>query len=245
MIYVSDNQRHLVCYPFSENELHKMAHMFYIDAGWLHTKHLLHYDIPKHKSWEISEKTLIVSPKTIVRIIKGEHPFSFVEKAKGFAITSHGITNQFYDNKPYWFHLQMTVDVAMKYIHLIPEDERDNVIAGCWNHDNIENARQNWNYVKNFLNEKVANYSFYLQNNRGRDRQERADHSYYSSITNFQYALFIKLCDRIANATYSKSIGSSMYKKYQKELSEFYMNLYDGRYPEMWENLNILLYEKS
>jgi len=239
MIYTCDNQRHLVCYPYSIKNLHEMANKFYIKRCWFHKDH---YDIPIYKIIEISEKCFIVSSKDIVKIIKKEKEFTLLEKAEAYAITSHGIINHFYDDKPYRYHLQKTVDIAMKFIHLIPEFERDNVIGGCWNHDNIEDTRQNWNNIKNFLNEKIANYSFFLANNRGKDRYERANENYYICIKNYEYALFIKLCDRIANVIYSKNLGSSMFKKYKND-EDFYENLYDGRYIEMWNNLTKLLQE--
>jgi (p)ppGpp synthase/HD superfamily hydrolase len=243
MIYVSDNKRHLVCYPYSITELHKMAKLFYIKPCWFHKNH---YDIPEYKLEEIRDKTFVVSSKVIVRIIRGEHPFSLIEKAEGYALTCHGITNHFYDEDvPYSFHLHQVGLVCMRFIHLIPEVDKEIVIAACWLHDTIEDTRKNWNDLKRVVNELAANYSYALTNEKGKFRSDRANDEYYKQIKYYKHSLFIKLCDRIANVFYAKSKGSSMYQKYQKEAADFYNHLYDGRYQEMWDYLNNILNETN
>ena len=64
--YVCDNQRHLVCIPYSIKNLHKMADDLGIKRCWFHKNH---YDIPKRRVDEISTKCLIVSPKELLKII--------------------------------------------------------------------------------------------------------------------------------------------------------------------------------
>ena len=69
MIFVTDTKRHLVCIPYSIENLHQMALELGIDRAWFHKNH---YDIPKRRISEIENKCKIVSPKDIVRIINGE-----------------------------------------------------------------------------------------------------------------------------------------------------------------------------
>lgn len=69
IVYLSDNNRHLVCYPYSIENLHKMAESLNIKRCWFHKNH---YDIPKKRIDEIREKTRNVSSKEIVQIINGE-----------------------------------------------------------------------------------------------------------------------------------------------------------------------------
>lgn len=68
MIYYCDDARHLVCVPYSIQNLHKMAKDLNIKYGWFHKNH---YDIPKTRIEEIKSKCQIVSSKEIVRIING------------------------------------------------------------------------------------------------------------------------------------------------------------------------------
>lgn len=53
MEFICDTKRHLVCVPYSKENLHKD-----------------HYDIPKLRIDEITKKCRVVSSKEIVRIIQ-------------------------------------------------------------------------------------------------------------------------------------------------------------------------------
>jgi len=72
MKYITDGKRHLVCLPYSKENLHKMAEELEIARCWYHPSPYPHYDLPKKRKSEIEEKCDIVSPKDIVRICKGE-----------------------------------------------------------------------------------------------------------------------------------------------------------------------------
>lgn len=69
LIYVTDQNRHLVCLPYSTENLHAMAKELDIHPCWFHETH---YDIPKRRIEEIAGKCYSVSSKTIVAIIKGD-----------------------------------------------------------------------------------------------------------------------------------------------------------------------------
>lgn len=157
-----------------------------------------------------------------------------------YAKKCHSDRNQFYHDKPYMYHLQMVVKIAEKFIHLIPEEDREDVIAGCWVHDVIEDTGQTYNDVKKATNEVIAEYAYALTNEKGRTRKDRANAKYYIGIRDYKHATFIKLCDRYANMFYSCQTGHSMFKKYVEEMVDFYQYLYDGRYEELWEALHEL-----
>lgn len=67
LTYYTDRKRHLVCKPYSIDNLHKMVHELGIKRCWFHKDH---YDIPKSRIEEIESKCIIVSSKEIVKIIK-------------------------------------------------------------------------------------------------------------------------------------------------------------------------------
>ena len=67
MKYYCDKQRHLVCIPYTKDMLHLMAEDLNINRCWFHKNH---YDIPKKRIKEISEKCIIITTKEIVKIIK-------------------------------------------------------------------------------------------------------------------------------------------------------------------------------
>lgn len=60
MIYYFDNIRHLVCVPYSIENLHKMADELGIKKCWFDKDH---YDIPKRRIKEISDKAILIRPR--------------------------------------------------------------------------------------------------------------------------------------------------------------------------------------
>lgn len=69
MDYFFDNMRHLVCKPYSIENLHKMAEDLNIKRCWFHKDH---YDIPKKRMDEIAGKATKVRPREILMIIKND-----------------------------------------------------------------------------------------------------------------------------------------------------------------------------
>jgi hypothetical protein len=68
--YITDRQRHLICVPYSIENLHQMAQALNIKPCWFHAGRRPHYDIPKKRIGEIEAKCRIVSPRELLQIIK-------------------------------------------------------------------------------------------------------------------------------------------------------------------------------
>lgn len=165
-----------------------------------------------------------------------------VEQARVYAAEKHKAVNHFYGEFPYEVHLEMVAGFAEKYIDLIPESKQNIVIAGCWVHDIIEDTRENYNDVKKALNEEVADLAYALTNEKGRSRQERANDKYYEGIRETPYAVFIKLCDRMANVAFSTTKGNPRMKDvYKRENDLFMAKIYDETYLLMFEDLKKML----
>lgn len=165
----------------------------------------------------------------------------FVKTAEEYATKCHRETNHLYDGKPYYDHLVMVVCYGLKYLHLVPYQHRHNAIAACWAHDTIEDTRQTYNDVKNILGEDVAEIVFALTNEKGKTRAQRANGKYYSGIRVTPCATFVKVCDRLANAEYSKEHKSSMFDLYKRENNSFAEELYISPYEEMFNELENIL----
>ncbi len=72
MTFYSDDKRHLVCVPYSVENLHRMAETLNIKRCWFHNSRSgPHYDIPKRRIAEIQGETVVVPTKTILAIIYG------------------------------------------------------------------------------------------------------------------------------------------------------------------------------
>ncbi len=163
---------------------------------------------------------------------------------ENWCVEQHKNTNHFYDKYlPYQFHLQMVVQAFEDFKHLLPKDlitteeeEYQNIWVikditnhtirmACWGHDLIEDTRTSYNDVQNRLGVYVADIVYAVSNEKGKTRKERANDKYYEGIRNTKGAVFVKLCDRIANVQYSKMTKSSMFKKYKEETPEFISRL--------------------
>ena len=169
-------------------------------------------------------------------------------------IEQHSSTNHMYDKYlPYEFHLRMVANVADKFMEImVPKTllhpGNSDVIKlkyAAFGHDLIEDTRVTYNDVKEKMGEEVADIIYALTNEKGKNRKERANDKYYEGIRNTPGAVFIKLCDRIANVQYSKMTGSRMFEMYKKENINFMVSL--GRevgnvYEDMYQYL-IKLFE--
>lgn len=167
-------------------------------------------------------------------------------KIIAFAIEAHQSTNHLYDGKPYSVHLALVVSYAQKYIDIIPNECHENVINACWLHDTIEDTRNTYNDIKSISNTTVADIVYALTNEKGKNRNERANDKYYSGIVATPFARFVKLCDRLANVKYSVDTNSRMKEVYQKENSHFIESLFSAyeikvQYRDMICELNTLL----
>lgn len=146
-------------------------------------------------------------------------------------INQHVDTNHMYDKYlPYEFHLRMVVEAYNRFKHLLSNhhgiiDNQVNVYLACWGHDLIEDTRVSYNDVMEELGENAADIIYAVSNEKGKTRAERANDKYYEGIRNQPGAVFVKLCDRIANVQYSKMTGSSMFEKYRKENPNFFEKL--------------------
>lgn len=166
-----------------------------------------------------------------------------------WCIEQHRITNHNYDTYlPYEFHLRMVNQVAQDFKHMLDDTKdyftgepyrgpmqgqmtlRDACLQATWGHDLIEDTRVSYNDVKTHLGQEVADIVYAVTNEKGRNRKERGNSKYYEGIRNTPGAVFVKLCDRIANVQYSKMTKSRMFEMYKKENEDFDKKM--GRYTD-------------
>ncbi len=139
-----------------------------------------------------------------------------IETIRQSAHDLHQSVNQTYgDELPYGYHLDMVVNGIRDFGHLVCACEEDflPLFFGGYYHDSIEDARLTYNDVmkvaRKWLTEEQALMAtelvYALTNDKGRTRAERAGEKYYQGIRETPYAPFVKLCDRLANISYSCS----------------------------------------
>ena len=188
-----------------------------------------------------------------------------IEEIKLAAWALHESVGQTYDkNQPYGVHLSMVADAAMKYGYEVVAKEEDVVplMFAAYYHDSIEDARLTYNDVtavaRKYMDAEqaymAAEIVYALTNDKGRTRQERAGEKYSAGIRETPYAPFMKLCDRLANMTYSFSgtndANNHMHRVYESEWPHFkeaiMVNCYDSRFSlsaAMIEDIEKLLLE--
>ena len=159
-----------------------------------------------------------------------------IEVIRLSAHTLHQNVNQTYgENLPYGYHLDMVAEGVSEYGYLVCDSENDVVpmFFGAYYHDSIEDARLSYHDVMNvacgYMTEEQALMAteivYALTNDKGRTRAERAGEKYYQGIRETPYAPFVKLCDRLANVTYSCAdngeMNNRMKEVYKNEMHHF------------------------
>lgn len=156
------------------------------------------------------------------------------------------VCNQKYSNSlPYSKHLEFVLNQYEKFKHLIKEEDRWIVQPACAGHDLIEGARITYNDIIQRLgsNEpaiKIADIIYCCTEEKGKNREERHSERYYAELSENKLAIFVKLCDIIANIKYSLLTNSTMFDKYKKESKKLDF-LYLGEYDEMFSYIDKLL----
>ena len=164
-----------------------------------------------------------------------------IETIRQSAHDLHQSVNQTYgDDLPYGYHLDMVVKGIREFGHLVCACEEDIIplFFGGYYHDSIEDARLTYNDVlkvaRGMMTEEQAlmatEIAYALTNDKGRTRAERAGDKYYKGIRETPYAPFVKLCDRLANITFSCS-GVNADSLRMKEI-------YKGEVPHFLSSIN-------
>ena len=164
-----------------------------------------------------------------------------IEHIRQTAHDLHKSVNQTYgDDLPYGYHLDMVVNGIRDFGHLVCAKEEDilPLFFGGYYHDSIEDARLTYNDVlktaRQMMTEEQAymatEIAYALTNDKGRTRAERAGEKYYKGIRETPYAPFVKLCDRLANITFSCS-GINEDNLHMKEV-------YKGEVPHFLASIN-------
>jgi len=165
-----------------------------------------------------------------------------VERAKKFFFNLHDVeVNQKYNKiLPYSFHLEMVHIQYIKFGHLLTIEENEIASIASYGHDSIEDARLTYNDLKTEFNIEVAEVIYLCTENKGRNRLARKGDEWYKDLSTNDLAIFVKLCDVIANVKFSLLTNSSMFGKYKQEYNHFRSLIYKERFKTMFEYLDKL-----
>ena len=156
-----------------------------------------------------------------------------MKTSKEFFTNLHDVEcNQKYNKTlPYSFHLEIVYLQGFKFKSIIMSIlERDmnmafahkdtlprEIIDALWGHDSIEDARLTYNDIELLYGKIVAEIIYLCTDFKGKNREERKPKEYYQELSQNKLALFVKLCDLIANIKFGLLTNSTMYQKYKIE----------------------------
>jgi hypothetical protein len=155
--------------------------------------------------------------------------------------------NQQYDGLPYSFHLNAVRKQFTKYQYLItnlPHEYLERfgntfeISIAIDGHDSIEDGRLTYNDLKDRFSVRVAEMIYLCTEDKGRTRNDRKSDKWYEELKQNKCAVFVKLCDIMANSKYSLLMNSTMFEKYKSEyFAKVKPHLYCEEFSVMFEDL--------
>lgn len=162
------------------------------------------------------------------------------ERAKQYAIKAHG--SQQYGELPYSYHLQRVSEIIREYHQHFDETHFDYIVAAAWLHDVVEDTPVTFEDVRDEFGSKIARTVLAVTNQPGKNRRERATHTYPKIMAAGRDAVAVKLADRIANTEHSLKHNHRMFSMYRKEYPKFRKALrIPGELKKMWARLDVMM----
>ncbi len=113
---VTDGRRHLICLPYSTQNLHFMGAQLGIGRHWFHRDH---YDLPVKRRVEIERVCLKVSPRTIVRVINNSQTPPLMRSERLRMIDMPKMTTENHDHEAVLY--KRYKEQGMKKVHFCPD----------------------------------------------------------------------------------------------------------------------------
>lgn len=157
-----------------------------------------------------------------------------INKAREFATKAHG--DQKYGKElPYAYHLEQVVLVARRYgLH-------EDVQVAAWLHDTLEDTDVTFEELMKEFGVTVFDLVNAVTNEAGANRKERHAKT-YPKIRRDPSAVALKLCDRIANVSFSIERNDKIMELYVKEHDSFVAALQQpNELSSMWCELDNLI----
>jgi (p)ppGpp synthase/HD superfamily hydrolase len=117
----------------------------------------------------------------------------------------------------YFVHINMVVENLLKYskVFNLTNDAINTLYAG-YTHDLQEDAKQSYNDISKICGKEVADITLAVTDVPAENRLMKHLLTMGKTVRDHR-AIILKMCDMLANATFSRDMGSKMYKKYVAE----------------------------
>lgn len=179
---------------------------------------------------------------------------------KDFCIDRHdNYSNQLYDeglernNLPYSFHLKRVLKEVEKHRFLFNNKEQDFSICIYYiaiGHDLLEDTRLSYDKLVSELKSsfrygnlelavEIADSIYNLTEYKGKNKSQRQNKEYWENIFNDKKALFVKLCDILANTKYSLLMCDDLSSNHEK-INYLIENFYDEDFKILYEKIKYI-----
>ena len=134
-------------------------------------------------------------------------------RLKEIARKQYNDANCRYGDNEYIYHIDMVVDILINHnVFNKSEDTNDTLVAALY-HDSMEDAKQTYNDILKITGKNVADIVLGVTDVPAENRLMKHLLTMGKTVRDHR-AIILKMCDILANATFSKQTGSSMYMKY-------------------------------
>lgn len=139
--------------------------------------------------------------------------------------------------RPYTYHLRAVRDNVLRFLPYIPYGWNVNImVLGAWGHDLIEDTDVTKEYLEQTFGVEVSDLIWFVTDEPGANRKERHIATYQKTRLS-SGAVFLKLCDRIANIE-----AGGKTDMYRREHLDFKAALYkEGEFDVLWDHLDLIL----
>ena len=132
----------------------------------------------------------------------------FITEAKTLASGLH--TNQKYGDQPYMVHLEMVDKLVNQFIYLLPSQYHLFAQTASWLHDVLEDT----GYTEIELQKRFPKQTCQVVKLLSKHPNQSYD-EYYANIASNPVAVYVKLCDRLAN------VRSSLFPRNDEKLNRY------------------------
>lgn len=170
-----------------------------------------------------------------------------MESIKNFAFKLHDDAGCTYgDGLAYSTHLNLANYFFKKYKYYLAPVVRIDVEKAIWCHDTLEDCEISMQYLSDTIGQVAANIVYNISDEAGCNRKDRMLKT-LPKIGSTYESIFAKLCDRLANVSYSlnQKVGNGQSKKYDMYSEEYptfrFFLRKNGWFKDMWDELDVLL----
>ncbi len=146
-----------------------------------------------------------------------------LEKIRNYAQDCYDKSNcQYGEGNNYFVHINMVYDIihAHKGIFIDDNESEENdftiTLAAALCHDILEDTKESYNDIAKICGKNVADVVLAVTDVPADNRLMKHLLTMHKTVKDYR-AIILKMADILANATYSRLQGSSMYAKYVNE----------------------------